>query len=132
MTKCTCRPEQLNAVGCDCAKQREREAELQHKHAPVYLTRWLDEDVWESMVDNPKDLLDFGQSACPQAYGIHSTEALAVDFGKAGLLTELRSSFDHGETLHEDEREMLERRSEERRVGKECVSTCRSRWSPYH
>src|SRR3546814_19873532 len=25
-----------------------------------------------------------------------------------------------------------DRRSEERRVGKECVSTCRSRWSPYH
>src|SRR3546814_8716428 len=29
--------------------------------------------------------------------------------------------------------EITERyRSEERRVGKECVSTCRSRWSPYH
>src|SRR3546814_8777256 len=26
----------------------------------------------------------------------------------------------------------LAQRSEERRVGKECVSTCRSRWSPYH
>src|SRR3546814_20078224 len=26
----------------------------------------------------------------------------------------------------------LARRSEERRVGKECVSTCRSRWSPYN
>src|SRR3546814_6495594 len=26
----------------------------------------------------------------------------------------------------------LNERSEERRVGKECVSTCRSRWSPYH
>src|SRR3546814_21049671 len=25
-----------------------------------------------------------------------------------------------------------EPRSEERRVGKECVRTCRSRWSPYH
>ena len=25
-----------------------------------------------------------------------------------------------------------ERRSEERRVGKECLSVCRSRWSPYH
>src|SRR3546814_19625266 len=25
-----------------------------------------------------------------------------------------------------------EQRSEERRVGNECVSTCRSRWSPYH
>src|SRR3546814_18447441 len=26
----------------------------------------------------------------------------------------------------------VEQRSEERRVGKECVSTWRSRWSPYH
>src|SRR3546814_16958873 len=26
----------------------------------------------------------------------------------------------------------VRKRSEERRVGKECVSTCRSRWSPYH
>src|SRR3546814_12903514 len=28
--------------------------------------------------------------------------------------------------------EDIETRSEARRVGKECVSTCRSRWSPYH
>src|SRR3546814_12872296 len=28
--------------------------------------------------------------------------------------------------------ELIGKRSEERRVGKECVSTCRSRWSPYH
>src|SRR3546814_19191729 len=27
---------------------------------------------------------------------------------------------------------LVVQRSEERRVGKECVSTCRSRWSPYH
>src|SRR3546814_17822340 len=27
---------------------------------------------------------------------------------------------------------VAEIRSEERRVGKECVSTCRSRWYPYH
>src|SRR3546814_13250941 len=26
----------------------------------------------------------------------------------------------------------MQRRSEERRVGQECFSTCRSRWSPYH
>ena len=26
----------------------------------------------------------------------------------------------------------IEIRSEERRVGKECTSVCRSRWSPYH
>src|SRR3546814_27535 len=28
--------------------------------------------------------------------------------------------------------QLVAQRSEERRVGKECVSTCRSRWSPYH
>src|SRR3546814_17037683 len=28
--------------------------------------------------------------------------------------------------------QLKEERSEERRVGKECVSTCRSRWSRYH
>src|SRR3546814_15069540 len=33
--------------------------------------------------------------------------------------------------LHDEEVEPPDR-SEERRVGKECVSTCRSRWSPYH
>src|SRR3546814_10872908 len=31
-----------------------------------------------------------------------------------------------------DDEERIGFRSEERRVGKECVSTCRSRWSPYH
>src|SRR3546814_9690902 len=34
-----------------------------------------------------------------------------------------------------DQQELVGRdwqRSEERRVGKECVSTCRYRWSPYH
>src|SRR3546814_13504311 len=32
--------------------------------------------------------------------------------------------------VHKTLRRILEQRSEERRVGKECVSTCRSRWSP--
>src|SRR3546814_14262558 len=31
-----------------------------------------------------------------------------------------------------ENRNKADDRSEERRVGKECVSTCRSRWSPYH
>src|SRR3546814_18025408 len=34
--------------------------------------------------------------------------------------------------LHQPLRDAIDDRSEERRVGKECVSTCRSRWSPYH
>src|SRR3546814_917391 len=37
-------------------------------------------------------------------------------------------------TLHKERwwNLLIANRSEERRVGKECVSTCRSRWSPYH
>src|SRR3546814_13707242 len=40
----------------------------------------------------------------------------------------------HDVTYGSDSRaaSMLTMRSEERRVGKECVSTCRSRWSPYN
>src|SRR3546814_16342483 len=37
---------------------------------------------------------------------------------------------DQGEYYNPDI--ITQKRSEERRVGKECVSTCRSRWSPYH
>src|SRR3546814_13286298 len=37
--------------------------------------------------------------------------------------------FDIFERRHQG---VVQARSEERRVGKECVSTCRSRWSPYH
>src|SRR3546814_17085691 len=41
-------------------------------------------------------------------------------------MTNLNSSFvNHGNWFQKS-------RSEERRVGKECVSTCRSRWSQYH
>src|SRR3546814_11704015 len=40
--------------------------------------------------------------------------------------------FDETVNHAEAEAAALAHRSEERRVGKECVSTCRSRWSPYH
>src|SRR3546814_13108788 len=35
-------------------------------------------------------------------------------------------------TVRELAKSLQRYRSEERRVGKECVSTCRYRWSPYH
>src|SRR3546814_3344854 len=40
--------------------------------------------------------------------------------------------FGHAAALGREHVERAGYRSEERRVGKECVSTCRSRWSPYH
>src|SRR3546814_11352561 len=39
---------------------------------------------------------------------------------------------DHEGQADDRHAEIADMRSEERRVGKECVSTCRSRWSPYH
>src|SRR3546814_18532069 len=49
-------------------------------------------------------------------------DALAEDEERFVLRTELLHFLTDEEVV----------RSEERRVGKECVSTCRSRWSPYH
>src|SRR3546814_8175272 len=40
--------------------------------------------------------------------------------------------FGGAEDVEPRARDALEHRSEARRVGKECVSTCRYRWSPYH
>src|SRR3546814_9028381 len=49
---------------------------------------------------------------------------------------EFRALVDQVDIVFANEAEILSlyqvARSEERRVGKECVSTCRSRWSPYH
>src|SRR3546814_16569685 len=45
----------------------------------------------------------------------------------ARLVTRVREMLQGARTRMRDEM-----RSEERRVGKECVSTCRYRWSPYH
>src|SRR3546814_11620694 len=57
----------------------------------------------------------------------HTLHALEVPADPAG---ETARAFAKA-SLRRD-REIGEERSEERRVGKECVSTCRSRWSPYH
>src|SRR3546814_17876112 len=52
---------------------------------------------------------------------------IRVEFAEGGLqrLESIRQSLGHSIAAEEE-------RSEERRVGKEGVSTCRSRWSPYH
>src|SRR3546814_7192109 len=49
---------------------------------------------------------------------------------RRGLEGELRDHLPAGRQARRRGRRLA--RSEERRVGKECVSTCRTRWSPYH
>src|SRR3546814_5555169 len=54
---------------------------------------------------------------------------------RRGAVLMLFGEDEHGPELLLTERSHTMRphpRSEERRVGKECVRTCRSRWSPYH
>src|SRR3546814_19672723 len=51
---------------------------------------------------------------------------------RAALLAEVAADFAGPLVLAEDLLRIDLARSEERRVGKECASTCRSRWSPYH
>src|SRR3546814_14134088 len=65
----------------------------------------------------------------------HSTYQVlldGLDIGKAvtGTLVPGMDIVPSGVELSGAELELI--RSEERRVGKECVSPCRSRWSPYH
>ena len=52
-----------------------------------------------------------------------------VDHGKTTLTAAISKVL---ADKYPDLNEKRDFRSEERRVGKECVSTCRSRWSPYH
>ena len=49
-----------------------------------------------------------------------------------GIAVALWGVFWLGEPGGESEKPAFKRRSEERRVGKECSEPCRSRWSPYH
>src|SRR3546814_4368543 len=64
-------------------------------------------------------------SAIEPATSIHGTHGSNKARIKAGILQACRALPSGQDGRHPN-------RSEERRVGKECVSTCRSRWSPYH
>src|SRR3546814_16620148 len=61
-----------------------------------------------------------------QHSGIERAESTRTDNRNPHGRAYLFYVIDHSCTINEVHR------SEERRVGKECVSTCRSRWSPYH
>src|SRR3546814_8125600 len=70
------------------------------------------------------------ECALPISYASHDVMvARPTGIGKKGRLAILMH---HGGGRHVLEFYEGLLRSEERRVGKECVSTCRSRWSPYH
>src|SRR3546814_20686569 len=73
-----------------------------------------------------------GKAACP-AIDLHRRYADVEDDAVDRLDAALREqSVDLTEAAADPGEATVRFRSEERRVGKECVSTCRSRWSPDH
>src|SRR3546814_15554150 len=70
----------------------------------------------------------------PEAAG--AARAIVIGYGRFGqTVAQMLTAQGASVTLIDSNPVQIERtasRSEERRVGKECVSTCRSRWSPYH
>src|SRR3546814_13091665 len=92
---------------------------------------------WSSDVCS-SDLLDVAAARLLQSldeFGdqglVSGGEARSASASRRGSMADLHltlgiNAYDHVRDL------FTGRRSEERRVGTECVSTCRSRWSPYH
>src|SRR3546814_11613442 len=92
-----------------------------HSHASADL-QGLWGGVPQDWIDN---VLYAGAAQALQAAIEHRARADAT------IATGLTNDFNNYRRPHIDVNADADR-SEERRVGKECVSTCRSRWSPYH
>src|SRR3546814_12962171 len=77
------------------------------------------------------------QAAAPQASPINLSIGEPKHAAPALLVDAMRQAMD-GLSIYPPTkgdpalRSAIADRSEERRVGQACVSTCRSRWSPYH
>src|SRR3546814_15812605 len=114
-----------------------------------YTTRFRSPGLERGLGDPEQHRLAVGKlAALGSGLGVDLVHLLAVHlladqqrgvprFGDLDLLQHLAN--DHLDVLVVDLHALepvdflnLRHTSEERRVGKECVSTCRSRWSPYH
>src|SRR3546814_8530179 len=74
---------------------------------------------------------DWSSDVCSSDLDPHHLLSLR-DFGDDRLSKEILARLElRVSRLHLPDGAERTQRSEERRVGKECVSTCRSRWSPY-
>src|SRR3546814_3385037 len=79
----------------------------------------------------PNNLIISGGEDCRYKIWDSYGRPLYVSYPSEHVITELKWC-PNGEYFAVGSFNQLRLRSEERRVGKECVSTCRSRWSPYN
>src|SRR3546814_7260726 len=90
---------------------------------PIYADGLIQNRATGYGSETPKDFGDYIEKA--------ETKAIGRALGALGFGTQFTDDFDEGHERN-GERNVVDSRSEARRVGKECVSTCSSRWSPYH
>ena len=81
--------------------------------------------------DSEEKVLVFGHS--PSYAEVVGRVRIVLNWTDPNDVLSLEGRYNVGFGMHLRWKTMpLNSGSEERRVGKECVSTCRSRWSPYH
>src|SRR3546814_12055305 len=64
--------------------------------------------------------------------GVRDRRRAVIVRRRMGMRKTGKGGYGHGKNIVSQGEAMRASRSEERRVGTECVSTCRSRWSPSH
>src|SRR3546814_18576914 len=79
----------------------------------------------EQIATRPQLAIAYVKEAATAGIGMDLASGLKLEKSLFALLTTTNDRAEAAAAFQE-------KRSEERRVGKECVSTCRSRWSPYH
>ena len=83
--------------------------------------------------EQPSVYFQYDDGSTQQMAEDNSFTLSAVDSGRFVLTgTDKVPDWNFSGKLSSDGGESYKTRSEERRVGKECTSWCRSRWSPYH
>ena len=132
------RQERLLAITGDLRKKAPEERPP--ADALEVFARWL-RPVTELLLERPTEDFD---DALPESQISGAGEVRAALQGMAGrrwrsstdsravILSAAHPIWSGDEVLGAVVVEETTNRSEERRVGKECVTTCRSRWSPYH
>src|SRR3546814_8392080 len=90
------------------------------------ISDWSSDVCSSDLAAEDVDLAMLGPFAHEPSRRLRLLVIFAEFVGQAGV------GVDHHQRVGEVRKHADVRRSEERRVGKECVRTCRSRWSAYH
>src|SRR3546814_15380628 len=106
----------------------------------MLISYWSSDVCSSDLIAGNRFIGQSGDRLFEQLHALVERDCKAVFFGTDGLFDQLtlvvqlgiRAAHDFGQRRNQLVEERAVQRSEERRVGKECVSTCRSRWSPYH